>query len=212
MKTFNRSLTALVILFVFAASLAFAATSVCEKFPAKLVGGEGPLPYNYRIIDGHIHAGGHPMNPKGFFNSDKQVLSILNYLKSKGVIWIIDLENTKGIQGPYASLIERAGMKRLHIPMSSSKVPTEAEWKMIKEKMKGKVYIHCQWGADRTGAVIARYLIEEKGYSTREAFNAIITGGSHAGVLGGFKTNSYNNKPLLFFCKDPKLAKELMRE
>lgn len=189
---------------------ALAGISVCEKFPAKLVGGTGPLPYNYRVIDGHIHAGGHPLNPNGFMNTDKQVLSILNYLKSKGVVWIIDLENTKGIQGIYAPLIEKAGMKRLHIPMSSSKVPTDAEWKKMKELMKGKVYIHCKWGADRTGAVIARYLIEEKGYSTRQSFNAIITGGSHAGALGGFKKNSYNRKPLLFFCRDPKLAKELM--
>jgi protein tyrosine phosphatase (PTP) superfamily phosphohydrolase (DUF442 family) len=208
MKTIKRALISFTILLIFAASV-LAASSVCEKFPADKVGGSGPLPYNYRVIDGHIHAGGHPMNPKGFMNTDKQALSILNYLKSKGVTWIIDLENTKEIQGPYAGLLKKAGMKRLHIPMSSSKVPTEAEWKQTKELMEGKVYIHCKWGADRTGAVIARYLIEEKGYSTREAFNAVITGGSHAGVLGGFKKIPGNRNLLLFFCRDPKLVKEM---
>jgi len=210
MKTSQRTKLFLIILALSFSFVSIAATSVCEKFPAKLIGGTGPLPYNYRIIDGHIHAGGHPLNPNGFMNTDKQVLSILNYLKSKGVVWIIDLENTKGIQGIYSALIEKAKMKRLHIPMSSSKVPTEEEWKNMKELMKGKVYIHCKWGADRTGAVIARYLVEEKGYSVREAFNAVIGGGSHAGVLGGFKKDLYNKNLLKFFCKDPKLARELI--
>lgn len=179
------------LLLIFSAAC-FAVSSVCVKYPAKLVSGAGPMPYNYRVIDGHIFAGGHPLGPENKLEAgDETVLSILDFLKSKGVHNIIDLENTKKIQSRYSSLLEKEGMLRLHIPMHISKVPTSAEWKKMKELMKGPVYIHCKWGADRTGMVIAKYLIEEKGYTTKEAVEAVKTGGSHAGAKGGLKTEFY---------------------
>ncbi len=166
----------------------YAVNSEVVKFPAKEVGGAGPLPYNYRIIDGHIHAGGHPLNPaNSFSNTNEQVLSILAYLKSKNVLTVIDLENTGRIQARYQSLLDRAGIKRIHIPLNSFKVPNRKEWSLIKNAMRSPVYIHCKWGADRTGMAIARYLVEEKGCTPDAAYGAVITGGTHAGVLGGFK-------------------------
>ncbi|HTY13571.1 MAG TPA: hypothetical protein VMD02_05230 [Candidatus Omnitrophota bacterium] len=181
------------LLIAIAATLSFAATSEVVKFPAKDVQGTGPLPYNYRIIDGHIHAGGHPLNPATEFgNSDEQALSILNYLKSKGVENIIDLENTRSIQDRYQALLDKAGMTRIHIPLNGIVLPTRDQWASIKRLMKGPVYIHCKWGADRTGMAIARYLVEEKGYTSDEAYKAVLTGGSHAGAMGGFKKNLAN--------------------
>ncbi len=164
--------------------------SVCEKAPRAKIGGSGPLPYNYRIIDGHIHAGGHPLNPR-FTNSDAQTLSILNYLKSKGVKTVIDLENTQRIQNRYKTWLKKVGFRLIHVPMSASKVPTAAEWTQIKKAMEGPVYVHCQWGADRTGIVIAKYLVDEKGYSKAAALRAVKTGGSHAGLMGGLKPALY---------------------
>ncbi|MBU1026394.1 MAG: dual specificity protein phosphatase family protein [Candidatus Margulisbacteria bacterium] len=175
--------------------ISYKVESKVETFPFKLVQGNGPLPYNYRIIDKKIHTGGHPLNPKtDFKNDDEQCLAILNYLKSKGIKTIIDLENTSNIQTRYNKLLSQAGLKRIHIPMHALKVPNKYEWKVIKQAMKQAVYIHCKWGADRTGAIIGRYLVEENGYSPQEAYLAVLSGGSHAGPIGGLKTDwQYRN-------------------
>jgi len=201
------SITAL-FLFIFVFQ-ALAGTSLVEKFSTDEVRGEGPLPYNYRIIDENIHAGGHPLNPKtSFGNTNKEALVILNYLKSKGVRTIIDLENSWWIQWHYKNLLKEAGIKRIHIPMSSSKVPDYEEWQMIKEFLREPVYIHCKWGADRTGAIIARYLVEEKGYAPKEAWEAVITGGTHAGPIGGLKKGSLYKNLVLFFWPEAHEDKE----
>ena len=198
-----RRVTVLTALVIISSAAVWAAASEVTSFPTAEVWGTGPLPYNYRIIDENIHAGGHPLNPiTSFGNSDEEVLEILGYLKYQGVETIIDLENTSRIQKRYRRLLKAAEMERLHIPMHAFKVPTKEEWKTIKAAMEKPVYIHCKWGADRTGAVIARYLIEEKGYTSEEAFNAVITGGTHAGPHGGLKTSWFYQNLIRFFWKD----------
>lgn len=148
------------------------------------------LPYNFRQIDTNIYAGGHPLGPEnGLKNSDQQVQEILAGLKAKGVRQIIDLENTRSIQNRYEANLQKADLTRLHTPLSQLKVPTEKEWQMIRAVLQKPVYIHCKWGADRTGAVIGRYLVEEKGYNAQDAYAAVITGGKFAGPRGGLKQN-----------------------
>lgn len=162
--------------------------------------GTGPYPYNYRIIDGHIHAGGHPLNPtNAFSNTDAQVLSILNYLKSKHVAVIIDFENTKRIQDRYQRLLNQAQIKRIHIPLNDTKLPNKKEWATILNAMKNPVYVHCRWGADRTGMVIGRYLVEEKHYLPKDAYDAVISGGTHAGVYGGLKKYYKNFRDFIYY-------------
>jgi hypothetical protein len=49
--------------------------------------------------------------------------------------------------------------------------PSDADWTKIKAAMDGgKVYIHCAHGADRTGAVIARYRLDNDQCSPKQAY------------------------------------------
>jgi protein tyrosine phosphatase (PTP) superfamily phosphohydrolase (DUF442 family) len=186
--------------------------STVVRYDYPKVKGTGPMPYNYRVIDNLIHAGGHPLNPvTNCRNSEKQTQSILNYLKSKGVKAIINLDSDTSVLKRYRKLLNEAGLYELYIPMNSEKVPNKNEWELIKKAMKEPVYIHCRWGADRTGAIIGKYLVDIKGYSQRDAWKAIITGGSHSGIIGGFKKVKMNRKLLLFFWPDAMKDKEIQK-
>lgn len=186
LKKISRNIAIIVLLFL--CSAANAITNEVTKFPTREISGIGPTPYNYRIIDENIHAGGHPLNPStGFRNTDEQALAIIEYLKSQGVETFIDFENTGWIQKRYKRLLKEAGIKRIHVHMHAFKIPNDKEWEEIKEAFEEPVYLHCKWGADRTGSVIGRYLVEEKGYSPQQAYQAVVSSGSHAGYLGGLK-------------------------
>ena len=171
--------------------------STATSYAIKDVQGLGPLPYNFRVIDGKIFAGGHPLNPENRLqNTDAQVLAILNYLKSKGVVTVIDLQNDKGTEDRYVRLLKKVGLKRVHVPLTWLKAPSKAEWAEMKEALKKPVYIHCKWGADRTGFIIAKYLIDLKGYTVKEALDAVSTGGSHAGKIRGMDP-AYRYDPIM---------------
>jgi hypothetical protein len=49
--------------------------------------------------------------------------------------------------------------------------PSSEQWKRIRERLsQGGVYVHCAHGADRTGAIIARYRTEIQGLSADAAY------------------------------------------
>ena len=170
--------------------LLFCLSPNASAFIAKEVSGAGQYPYNFHIIDDHVYAGGHPLNPgTDFHNSDQQVLAILNYLKSLGVRTVINLENTSSIQDRYSKLLRSAGLNQLHIPLGAIRLPNKKEWNEITLAMRLPVYIHCKWGADRTGAVVGRYLVEKYKFTPDQAYRSVISGGKYAGPLGGLKTS-----------------------
>ncbi len=182
-------------IFIFLGIVLYCSSLNAAAFTAKEVAGTGPYPYNFHTIDDHVYAGGHPLNPRNNFgNSDKQALAILSYLKSLGVRTVINLEDTRSIRDRYTKLLQSAGLNQLHIPLSVLHLPDQKEWGAIMIAMRQPVYIHCKWGADRTGAVVGRYLVEKYGFTPEQAYRFVISGGKYAGPLGGLKTGWIYNK------------------
>ena len=80
--------------------------------------------------------------------------------KKYGITTIISLISSKEMGKSVISAIQKSGMTRLHIPLTN-RPPTKADREKILAALKnGHVFVHCMYGADRTGAIIARAWVE----------------------------------------------------
>ena len=79
------------------------------------------------------------------------------------------------------SVVTASGMKYINVPMTGLTPPTEAEITnilgILEDGTTGPVFVHCQRGADRTGAVIASYRIEHDGWDNARALKEAMANG-----------------------------------
>ena len=98
--------------------------------------------------------------------------------------------------------VEEAGLEYLYVPLSTNG-PSSKSWNEIKVFLgKGNTLIHCTHGADRTGAVAGRWMVEKYGISARDAYkDARIHGFKpylHETKVGG-KKRIDSNRALRYF-------------
>ena len=94
-------------------------------------------------------------------------------LASLGVKTLVDLTgddtdvNERGF-------VERAGMKYIHMPMTTHQPPTAARLaeflSIVNDPAKQPVYVHCVGGRHRTGVMTAAYRMTEDGWTADQAF------------------------------------------
>lgn len=112
---------------------------------------------NLHQVDDHVLRGAMPESEAAF-----------NHLKSRhNIHTIIDLRGPSTTKAQYIQYemghCKKRGVKYISIPMDSTRAPNQEElqlfWAAIQEAKaaKGKVYVHCKHGIDRTGAMIAAY-------------------------------------------------------
>lgn len=206
-RRFKSMLGRLCLIFsLFALSLnAWAEQSVCEKFDD--VNGSGKYPYNFRIIDKHLTAGGSLFNPVSKSNSDEKVCEYLRFLKGIGVnsLMLLHVPLKDSLTPRLEALCKQEGMELIKMRMNAEQLPNEMQTEYLMKAIASGSYVHCMWGCDRTGAIIGKYL-RSKGYSGKDALEAVVNKGTHAGKLGGFKRKSGNKNLLLYFW--PEVASE----
>src|SRR5712691_8249957 len=116
---------------------------------------------NFDKVDAHVYRGAQPAD-EGF-----------QYLAKIGVKTIIDLRETDSRSKAEERVVTGAGMQYINVPMTGHTPPTEAEitkiLAVLEEGTTGPVFVHCQRGADRTGAVIAAYHIDHHKWDNARA-------------------------------------------
>lgn len=92
-------------------------------------------------------------------------------LADHGVTTTIDLRAERDLVIPHGLLTE-LGIQRYHLPIRDGQTPSPElveEFLRIVDAAEGRVFVHCGAGVGRTGAVVAGYLIDEKGMTVRQA-------------------------------------------
>lgn len=105
---------------------------------------------NFDRVDGTLYRGAQP------------TLNSLAYLKSIGIKSVVNLRLPEDILPGEPSSVEALDMRFVSLPMNGVVAPSAAEMNRmldVIDALPKPVFIHCQFGCDRTGTVIACWRI-----------------------------------------------------
>ncbi|MEJ2108981.1 MAG: tyrosine-protein phosphatase [Acidobacteriota bacterium] len=92
------------------------------------------------------------------------------YLKQMGIKTIVNFRNDNDER----QLVESLGMRHVHIPLTATRGISDYSiqefFKALNSAGNQPVFVHCQRGADRTGAMIAFYRIAFEGWDPERAY------------------------------------------
>jgi tyrosine-protein phosphatase SIW14 len=116
---------------------------------------------NFYQVDDHVYRGAQPTE-EGF-----------RYLAKIGVKTVVDLRESDHLATAEETLVTGLGMHFVGVPMTGLTPPTDAEITkilgLLEGAQAGAVFVHCKRGADRTGAVIAAYRIDQDHWDNARA-------------------------------------------
>jgi protein tyrosine phosphatase (PTP) superfamily phosphohydrolase (DUF442 family) len=95
-------------------------------------------------------------------------------LQNLGISIVVDLRNTTKNEAEQKA-VETSGMRNVSIPTSAFFGPTDnqvaAFLQLLHDNPGKKVFVHCYFGDDRTGVMIATYRIAEDHWTADQAYN-----------------------------------------
>jgi len=96
-------------------------------------------------------------------------------LKEIGIKTVVDLCGKDENATKEKKLMSKLGIDFVNIPLSVYKEPTEQQvlkfLNIVTDKQRQPVFVHCDSGRDRTGAMIAMYRVVVCGWSIKQAYN-----------------------------------------
>ena len=112
--------------------------------------------------------------PAGYLVGSTPTLDNIVQLKKSGIKVVLSLSyNTSNIQEIHDKIVE-VGMTHLNVRMGRSFPKLGRFINTIKKYKPEQIYIHCEHGGDRTGAMLAFMLIYFQGWNPVEALLAVL--------------------------------------
>lgn len=117
---------------------------------------------NFQKVNEQVYRGGQPA-PEGFA-----------HLAALGIKTVVDLRWTgEHSQANEQKIVESDGMRYVSVPMKGMSTPDASAvanvLALLDNSSAAPVFVHCQRGADRTGAVIACYRMQHDGWDSNKA-------------------------------------------
>lgn len=122
--------------------------------------GDIKLPKNFHQVNDRLYRSAQP---------DKDEFTTL---KNKGVKTVINLRNTDDKAEDEKKLVESLGLRYFNVPFERHGSPTDEQIEKVLsiiENSEGVVLVHCKYGSDRTGVVVAIYRIKHDGWTSEQA-------------------------------------------
>ncbi|MBU2862815.1 dual specificity protein phosphatase family protein [Reinekea forsetii] len=142
----------------------------------------------------------------------------LEVFKANGFAAILSVNDGEMV---HESLIDRLGMGYACIPISANAPPRQGDKELClinipkaisfitKNASQGPVLVHCRSGKDRTGMVLAAYLIAIEGLSPRDAMDEVLKVRAIAFSTDQWMEFGINVLTDFYNCKDLELLKIL---
>jgi tyrosine-protein phosphatase SIW14 len=123
-------------------------------------------------VNDSLYRGGQP-HAEGF-----------QQLKRLGITTIIDLRGeAPGTIAWERQQAEALGIRFLHLPVSGWSTPRDEQvaqfFSFVRSRPSERVFVHCRFGEDRTGVLIASYRIALEHWSADQAVNEMLAFGFH---------------------------------
>jgi tyrosine-protein phosphatase SIW14 len=166
-----RFFTRVFVLFLFGTLLLVSA-------PRSTSSGDLPLPtsakrisilgvHNAGKVNDHLYRGSQPD------------LNRLSELKKLGVTAVIDLRGESlQIAEQERLRVEALGMRFQYIPIGGFSTPTNSDlihfFQVLRDSPSQTVFVHCEFGRDRTGIMIAAYRIAFENWSSDQALSEMM--------------------------------------
>jgi tyrosine-protein phosphatase SIW14 len=158
----KRSLS-MAIIAAFASFAAFSTSAQIEPIGARATSITIPGVPNAGSITPELFRGAQP-NDSAFAGLQKLGMNI-----------VVDLRGEGGEVNAEKKSVEALGMKFVSLPWNGSGLPSRDElltfFTLLRENPDQKIFLHCQYGADRTGVMIALYRIAVDHWTPEQAIS-----------------------------------------
>jgi len=104
-------------------------------------------------------------------------------LKKLGITTIVDLRGNRGPVARERAQAESLGMRFIDIPVSGWSPPANAQvaefLKLFHHDPTQKIFVHCYFGSDRTGVMVAAYRMAQQNWTPDQAVEEMYSFGFH---------------------------------